>query len=869
MAEPSAIKQTTETAVTPAKPSHPARVTSTPRPRRRRAQPDTPEYLIPRMGKLPVSDAMHFVTAHLISGQGDAEPSVISGPLKLKPAAAAQLPATGVLLTHEQGWFARGLALGNLLHSITLAPGEVTQVAVVEWHRQESGSAQESTQQDDSTSATDQRNRSVDDVQQSTLKEVQKGSSFAASASVEAEGGFSLPLFSAGGGANTTTGYSTNYSDGTRDLSLSENQKINEATTRNAQASRSRRAAVVRETSQAEDEQLTTRVVANYNHAHALTMMYFEVVEVFDLTTKVIDAERLIYLPMEIVEIDEQLLHRFGSQLAQAAGWRRDTALADDIKRWIESLSSTQAVAAGNNHSLALKSDGTVRGWGINDYGQSNIPAGLGKVVAIAAGGNHSLALKSDGTVVTWGRNEAGEANIPAGLSRVTAIAAGYSHNLALKSDGTVVGWGDNDFGMTTIPAGLGGVIAIEAGGSHSLALKKDRTVVGWGDNRKGQTNIPTGLSGVTAIAAGGNHSLALKSDGTVVGWGYNGNGEINVPAGLSGVIAMATGWDHNLALKSDGTVVGWGRNSEGQTIQKPAAILARLNREKLLYNQVMWVSQEPGAVIESLRGLKWPSDATRALSESVDPRPVTLTGNYVGYRWHFDDSRQRNKFLKQYIDAPDESDMSHAVSVAVPTGGVFGEAVLGQAVSAEKIDLTRFWKWQDSPIPILPSQISPLTAGGKARDINTSTGQLNESAAKLDQLAALPDPAGFSAASQMMTSNIFRDMSGSDVVKELALAASQHAADGADNAAQLASQNLASFMNLMKELAQMGMQQGGMDSTTLGGMQPDPEEEEGGETSGPEGGLSELAGGGGEEGGAAGLEEVASELGPLALAAA
>ena len=106
---------------------------------------------------------------------------------------------------------------------------------------------------------------------------------------------------------------------------------------RNAQASRSRRAAVVRETSQAEGEQLTTRVLANYNHAHALTMMYFEVVEVFDLTTKVVDAERLIYLPMEVTEIDVQLLYRFGSRLAQAAEWRGDTKLADEIKRWVAS----------------------------------------------------------------------------------------------------------------------------------------------------------------------------------------------------------------------------------------------------------------------------------------------------------------------------------------------------------------------------------------------------------------------------------------------------------------------------------------------------------------------------------------------------
>jgi hypothetical protein len=80
------------------------------------------------------------------------------------------------------------------------------------------------------------------------------------------------------------------------------------------------------------------------------------------------------------------------------------------------------------------------------------------------------LALKSDGTVVGWGRDDYGQTTIPAGLTGVTAIAAGGLHSLALKSDGTVVGWGDNSHGQTTIPAGLTGVTAIAAGDYHNLA---------------------------------------------------------------------------------------------------------------------------------------------------------------------------------------------------------------------------------------------------------------------------------------------------------------------------------------------------------------------------------------------------------------
>ena len=140
--------------------------------------------------------------------------------------------------------------------------------------------------------------------------------------------------------------------------------------------------------------------------------------------------------------------------------------------------------------------------------------------LVIAAGNNHSLALKSDGTVVGWGENWDGKATPPAGLSDVVAITAGSNHSLALKSDGTVVGWGANWDGQATPPAGLSDVVAITAGSNHSLALKSDGTVVGWGANWGGQATPPAGLSDVVEIAANRHGSSALKADGSLVKWG-------------------------------------------------------------------------------------------------------------------------------------------------------------------------------------------------------------------------------------------------------------------------------------------------------------------------------------------------------------
>jgi hypothetical protein len=251
------------------------------------------------------------------------------------------------------------------------------------------------------------------------------------------------------------------------------------------------------------------------------------------------------------------------STVYTVTGWGSNNGGVLDIPA---GLTDVTAIAGGGYHSLALKSDGTVVGWGSNGSGQLNIPSGLTGVVAISAGDGHSLALKDDGTMVAWGFNYYGQANAPTDLTGVVAIVAGGYHNLALKTDGTVVAWGYNQYGQTNVPPGLNGVVSIAAGYFLSLAVKSDGTVVAWGSNIGGESIVPPGLTGVVAVAAGVNHSLALKSDGTVVGWGTNNTGQLNIPPDLMGVVAIAAGHYHSLALKNDGTVVAWGINYGGET---------------------------------------------------------------------------------------------------------------------------------------------------------------------------------------------------------------------------------------------------------------------------------------------------------------
>src|SRR5439155_1351753 len=127
--------------------------------------------------------------------------------------------------------------------------------------------------------------------------------------------------------------------------------------------------------------------------------------------------------------------------------------------------SDVTAIAAGAGHNLALERHHSTRAGGrrvggelgdgtttnrTTPVGVTGLGVGSG-VVAIATGEGHSLALKSDGSVLAWGFNGNGELGdgtttnrtTPVGVSglgagsNVTAIAAGAGHNLALARQQT------------------------------------------------------------------------------------------------------------------------------------------------------------------------------------------------------------------------------------------------------------------------------------------------------------------------------------------------------------------------------------------------------------------------------------------------
>jgi len=281
-----------------------------------------------------------------------------------------------------------------------------------------------------------------------------------------------------------------------------------------------------------------------------------------------------------------------------------------------------KTIASGYNHTVGIKTDGSLWSFGNNANGQlgngttadKNVPSKVGtsndwKIVT--AGWGHTVALKTDGSLWAWGYGNLGQ--IGNGSDTVKPynpqqqigtekdwqdIAAGAHYTVALKTDGTLWAWGYNEFGQlgdgTTVnknsPIQIGIANdwqAIATNNNHTIALKKDGSLWAWGSNNYGQLgdatiiqkNVPTQIGTATnwkTIAAGYEHTTAIKTDGTLWVWGSNNNGQLGdgtttnktVPTQM-GILTswktVACGWGNTIAIKTDETLWAWGYNRLGK----------------------------------------------------------------------------------------------------------------------------------------------------------------------------------------------------------------------------------------------------------------------------------------------------------------
>jgi alpha-tubulin suppressor-like RCC1 family protein len=255
------------------------------------------------------------------------------------------------------------------------------------------------------------------------------------------------------------------------------------------------------------------------------------------------------------------------------------------------------AISSIGGNGYALRSDGKILCWGLNEDGNCEIPQNIPRIKSIS---NMNAAVTENGTIVAWGQ-------VPEDVPRESGIIAvtrarfcdvalrqngtllawncrndlqremiekqtgiiSISENLGLKKDGTVVTWNIGVESRNRDLEKLTDIVAISNHWGDYAVLRRNGTVVAWSVPDLGKRDeagvipnrVAEGLMDIKEISAGSGHGLALKSDGTVVSWVSDSLTTKN----LTDVVAVAAGRGLDLALKKDGTLVSWGDNDFGQ----------------------------------------------------------------------------------------------------------------------------------------------------------------------------------------------------------------------------------------------------------------------------------------------------------------
>ena len=334
----------------------------------------------------------------------------------------------------------------------------------------------------------------------------------------------------------------------------------------------------------------TKQVKLNIKETYSINL---NTVELVPKTSTQLDEFTLGNLKCESLNENIAIVDEYGKITAISAGLTKIkiTDTKNDISTYVyvEVLSNSNVeVQEGKNFTIALKQNGTVWSYGLNNNGQLGLGdnenrieptqiEGLDNIKEISTGYSHSLALTKDGEVYAWGENTNGQLGIddvgaPSlrpqkidAISNIIKINAYKNKSIALSNDGKVYVWGE---GQSTLPMRLISATKV-ADISGDLILAQNGLVY----NISNLTTPISGLNNIAKISAGINHNLALDVDGVVYAWGTNTYGECGIATtGTTAVrkvtfniFKISAGNCTSILQSENGSIYVLGNNANGQ----------------------------------------------------------------------------------------------------------------------------------------------------------------------------------------------------------------------------------------------------------------------------------------------------------------
>ncbi|MEO5820313.1 MAG: hypothetical protein ABIT71_07375 [Vicinamibacteraceae bacterium] len=215
-------------------------------------------------------------------------------------------------------------------------------------------------------------------------------------------------------------------------------------------------------------------------------------------------------------------------------------------------------------------------------------------------------------------------------------------------------------------------------------------------------------------------------------------------------------------------------RNPRAEDLDLRRRLLTHLNANVEYYHKAMWWTLDKERRFILLDGFIAPHSGGRSVASVVENNLIGIVGNSLvfpvvagfqldpRYRALRDDA-DRKKLLPTLFDlyAPLTPNVPRQVSV--PTKGVFAEAVMGACNSCEKIDESRFWRWSEAPCPDDPPRIAEVTVASRASATpNLTATDFPAPIVAFQNVPQAPDPGGLSAALGLLgRGDLFRDITG------------------------------------------------------------------------------------------------------------
>jgi hypothetical protein len=659
----------------------------------------------------------------------------------------------GYQVNYQSEWFPVGHSLGQISYSLPLAPGEKMKISVVDWTRRDAAKRSEQTSEKEDLQHAALRDRTLTEAVQMVVHESQSGSSFMAGGALSAGAGIPIGPVSLGVGGAFGAGGASTDSEGMRSVVGDTTQKISDAFHQASSVQRELNSTVVVQAEQGEDAQARTRVVANYNHSHALTILYYEVLQHHRVLTKPVNVRPVLFLRHESTrfdfslsgEPDYSLIERYGAEIA--------AALLDESVRGCLEVVKKRACLAFNFERE--KNKRALLGVPSDDHELEEFSF---TVATGAAGPQMNLYL----TVIP----KAGGTPIECAFSDLSLVVMSGSTPLPTVLDNFFAPHRvrpNEEFIASLRPTRKirwGNVAAIEVGQTiapgNRIEFKNHGPPADW---------LVTRMKFVTQ--SGSDRWTMFDGVPTPAAVKWDGSTRANVLAFTPPLTSVDD-------LLSD---------DERCCLRR---LVEHLNAHAGHYWRAIWLAETAADRAVRLDGWRV---AGVPLLDLVDNTLLEVDGEYLvmptvaGAQRALDqafETRNLGVSKTPYLEYVEQL-------LTVPARGVFAEAKLGHCNASEIIDPDRFWDWQTSPIPDDAPDIASASTDSRYQD---PTKGLAPTAfptpiVNIVNPQSLPDPGGFNAASGVLAAlGPFRDMSG---IKELG----PYLTTLSNNATQLASQGM------------------------------------------------------------------------------